>query len=434
MPNITLTITPTAVNSIGAAWRVKSTTVQSEWKDSAETVVAAAGTYTIQFKYVEGYSTPAEQTLTVAAVDLTPTGVYGAVSWLATWNPPVSVCFFKGQVFACGTKVTAPASTARVVRWSEIGAFRFLGCTANSLRNEAGEYYIGESDSEMALRVIPLDSAVICYGAFSITSFTPVSQPAPAFNIRQVENIGIKNPLAVAGNATSQLFVDRLGYLRMLTLTKEGIQVKNLGYQDIFSAMQASMSFATGADVISVVYNQEEDEYYISNGTLSYMYSDGALSEIETALTSVVNMGGAILSSHDASIFTAKPLSSVTTLNASPSLQFATETIDFGTSSIKTINTVEVVGAFTASALVEVMVQYRNTRSASYSSTTWKRCSPSGIVSPIVSGVDFRIWCRMSPYTDAVVDSLVIEWQLSDKQSVRGNYTNAASASTNAGR
>ena len=308
-----------------------------------------------------------------------------------------------------------------------------MGCTANDLRNEAGEYYIGESDSEMALRVIPLHGSVICYGSFSITEFTPVKDPAPGFTIRKLAEYGIKNPLAVDGNDTTQVFIDRLGYLNVLTVTKTGTKVKRIGYQDIFSPMQEVFSFVSSEGIISVVYNDEEDEYYISNGLKSYLWSSGDLTEMSIAFTSIVNMGGAILSSHDASALTEKPISASTLLSPSLSLLFGTDTFDLEMVAIKTIVSVEVVGSWSQDAVTEVMIQWKNNKGQPFRNTTWKRCSPMGFCAPMVSGVDFRIFARVTPYIDAVIESINLEWQLTDKNSIRGNYTNVNTASTNAG-
>jgi hypothetical protein len=433
MPNITTTLTPTAVNSINAKWCVKG---YSGWCLSGQAFAVGAGTYTIQFGYVEGYSTPADQTISVGGSDVAPSGVYGAVSWPAAWNPPISMCLFKGQVFAAGSKLTVPGAAARRVRWSEIGAFRFFGATANPLRNEAGEYYMEGSDTEMVMRVIATEDAVFAFGHFSVVAFIPVTQPAPAFQIKRIMNTtGIMNPLAVAYGNGKLVYVDREGYLRTITGdSKTGFTSKNIGYEDLFSAMQASMSMATGVGVISIVYNPDEDEFYIGTATKSYLFDGTSLTEMERSYTSYVNLKNSILAAHDGSVFRTTPLGAVTAINATPVLYFITETIDFNVSSIKTINSIEVVGKFGTSAVVQVMVQWRNSRSGAFNSTSWKRCSPTGTVSPIVSGVDFRIAVQVDVYDGTVIDSLVIEWQLSDKNTVRGNYTDVNSASPNASR
>jgi hypothetical protein len=432
MPSITTTLSPAAVNSINAKWCVKSV---SGWLISGQAFNVTAGTYTIQFGYVEGYATPDDQSVSVAGSNVSVTGTYGVVSWPAAWNPPISMCLFRGQVFTGGSKLTAPGTAARRIRWSEIGAFRFLGATANPVRNEAGEVYLDGSDTEMVMRVIAMDDAVIVYGHFSTIALIPVTQPAPAFQIKNIVNAGIMNPLAVAFGGGRQISVDCTGYLRELVGdSKSGFTSKIIGYEDTFNAMQTGMSLATGAGVISIVYNNNENEFYIGTATKSYMLFFNDLNEMERSYTSCIDLSGSILASHDAALFRTNPIGAVTAINATPVMYFVTETIDFNISSIKMINSIEVVGKFATSAVVQVMVQWRNNRSSAYNSTSWKRCSPAGTVSPFVAGVDFRIAVQADIYEGTVIDSLVIEWQLSNKNTVRGNYTDVNSASPNASK
>jgi len=430
MPSISCTLAPTAVNSINSGWCVKN---YSDWLTSGESFTVVDGSYTIQFRYVESYSTPADQNIVVSGSDQALTGTYGAVSWPTAWNPPVCMCYWRGQVFTGGCKLTTPGAAARRVRWSEIGAFRFLGATANPLRNEAGEWYMGDSDSEMVMRLIPFEDIMVVYGTYSTWIMIPVQQPAPAFNFKQLAWTGIKNPLAVAGSRDKQVCIDREGFLRVLTGSlRDGYTSKVIGYDSIFASMQTTVNMSTGVGIISVVYNPDDDEFYISNGTYSYIFDGASLCQIEKAYTSYINMRGGQLTSHEAAAYLSKPMSAVTSLAASPVLYIATETIDFGTSSIKTIMSVEVVGVFGTSAVVQVMVAYRNNRNAAYTTTGWKRTNPAGVAFPIVSGVDFRIYVQADVYTGTIIDELKIEWQLVDKHTVRGNYTNAGSASTNA--
>lgn len=424
MPDITVTITPAGAVTAGAEWCIEGKT---GWQASGTTYSASAGTYYVQYRYAEGYSTPAEEAVTMVATPIAVSGVYGAVSWKSGWQPPISMCFFKGQVFTCGVKHTTPdsgVSDARLVRWSEIGAFRFLDCTANPLRNEAGQLYLGKSDSEMALRVLPLKEAVVVYGSFSTIALKPVTDPAPTYSPSLVMPTGIKQPLAVGGDENAHLLVDRSGYLRMVTVSQVGVQSKILGYQDIFAPMQADLSIATGQGVIVVTYNPDDEEFYISDGRRSFLYSEGVLTEISKAYSGYIKPGEALLSSHENSLFTDAPLSAITVLDSSPMLYFITDPVNFNMGGIKQIQGVELLGSFKDA---EVSIDWRNNKSEPFRSTPWKRCSPQGICKPIVSGSDIRVKCRM-PYSDAVLDGIVIEWQLSDKMSVRGNYVGTSTS------
>lgn len=429
MPNITRTLSPAGAISNGAAWCVveSSGTSSMKWQASGATVVVSAGTYTIRYRYAEMYSTPADETVVITSSNNSATGTYGSVAWKSTWQPPISMCLFRGQVFTVGEKRTTPdsgISAARLVRWSEIGAFRFLGCTANALKNTAGEFYLGESDAEMGMRVLPLSNCVMVYGSFSTWALVPVSQPAPGYSPQFVMNTGIKQPLAVGGHDKAHLLVDKMGFLYLITPDGGTVKHTNLGFQRIFSDMQNSLSLATGIGVISVVYNPDEDEFYIGNGASSYLFKDGVLTQLSRAYTSYINQGGALLSSHESTLFTDEPMSSVSQLDASPVARFSTEPMNFNIAGVKQVTNVSLIGSFREAY---VSVDWRNSKGFPFMSTPWRRCSPQGYCAPMVSGVDFRVNC-MVPYADTYISAVAIEWQLSDKTSVRGAYVSPITA------
>lgn len=429
---LTVTISPAGANTEGAKWCVVG---YSGWIASGSSFTLNAGTYTISYKYVPGYSTPANASVTIAAADVSTTGTYGAVSWLATWEPPNCICYFKGQVFTGGAKHTTPdsgVSDARLVMWSEIGAFSFLGATADARKNTAGSYYIGESDSEMVMRIMPMKNHVIVFGSYGIYVFEPVSQPAPTYSIKQISTVGIKNPLAVNGTESELLFVDKYGNLRMIVYGQyERIEEKTFGYQSIFSSMQANMVLATGVGVISIVYNPDEDEYYLGTATKSYLFNKIGLTEMDYSYTSYINVGGSLLSAHEASTWTAKPMSAVTVIAATKYLTFETEVFDFNVAGRKTIIGVYVQGTFGTSAVVYVKIKYRSDRAAALSETSYIRCSPEGWCAPVVTGSDISICVKVDNCDDVYITGLVVEWQLSDKHTVRGNYVSADSSGSN---
>ena len=434
---IVVTLTAGAV-SRGAKWCVEGYT---EWKASgASYTFPSAGDYVIQYLPVEGYKSPADVDITsgVGAAAVAITGTYSGDVWLATWSPPVSICLFKGQVICGGAKHIAPeasVSDARIVRWSEIGAFRFLGATANPLRNEAGEYYIGTSNLDAVMKVLPLKKGVIVYGHYSITTLIPVSQPAPAFAVEHTLPIGIANPLAVAGNEKNHLFVDTTGELWLLYLGDNNVvMTKDLGYSDIFGPMQEGLSLATGVGVISIVYNESLSEFYISNGLCSYLYNDLGLTRIDKAITSCIDASGSLTSAGLNTLLSDNLLGAATVVESGDYAYFRTDIVDFNMSAIKTILSVEVAGAIGTTGVAEVMVEWRNNSSEDFRQTAWKRCSPNGIASPIVSGRDLRICYRVTPWTDVQVNAVTVEWQLSDKTSVRGNYTNVSSLTAKSGQ
>lgn len=428
---LTVTLTPDE-----AKWCIKGYT---GWLASGDTVTLETGNYTIGFSYIESYLTPDDIEYTLSEND-SKSYTYTLLAWLDTWSPPISICLFRGQVIAGGCLEVHEAystdpSSCRLVRWSEIGAFRFLGAGANPKKNEAGEWYLPGSNDEMVMRVLPLENAVVVYGAFSITALIPVSDPAPTFKIQElVKGVGIANPLAVGGYDKQHVCVDRQGNLRIITPgdVKQSVSAKILGFQEFFAPMQESVDFATGEGIISVVYNPDEEEYYIGNGEKSYLLNVDGVSEIGEAITSYVNLTNTRLAFTYPDWYTASAFGGVHSLSTTLSIQ--TDVVDFGSQAIKTIESIEVEADLPSGALLEAMVEWRNDRGGSFYSTTWKRCSPSGFVALLVSGRDLRINLRCDKIDGFMLNNIRVNWKLSDKHAVRGAYLDASSTTARSGQ
>jgi len=431
MATFTVTITPTAVLTIGARWCIKGIT---RWMASAATTTLALAGQTIQFQQVEGYLKPADITITAGMITAgTTAAVYTATQWLASWGTPMSGCLFKGQVLLCGrnfaTEQTFP-SESRIIRWSEIGAFRFLGAGANALKNEAGMMYGTKASSEVAMRTLPMKDHVAIYTTMQVILLKPVSQPAPVFEVEELlDGIGILNPLAVASNSegTKHVFVDKNGYLRELGIGPYGkIAPKLIGYQHILGTLQSNFNMPTGVGCAVVTYNPDEDEFYISNGVNSYLYNADGLTEIGVAISTFINLKSTIIANELFASSSTKTLGNVTPLITDGYVNIETDIVDFNLAAIKTIRQVEIAGSLGTSAVAYVMIKYRNDRSGSFVSTSWVRCSPNGVATPIVSGSDFKICLKMTPVDGVVINGITVEWSLTDKSSVRGNYASSS--------
>ena len=431
MATFTVTITPTAVLTIGARWCIKGIT---RWMASAATTTLALAGQTIQFQHVEGYLKPADITITAGMITAgTTAAVYTATQWLAAWGTPMAGCLFKGQVLLGGrnftTEQTFP-SESRVVRWSEIGAFRFLGAGANALKNEAGSMYGTKASSETVMRILPMKDHVAIYTTMQVILLKPVSTPAPAYEVDElIDGIGILNPLAVASNSegTKHVFLDKNGYLRELGIGTYGkISPKLVGYNHILGTLQSNFNMTTGVGCAVITYNPDEDEFYISNGVNSYLYNADGLTEIGVAISTFVNLKSTIIANELFTSASTKTLGNVTPLITDGYVYIETDIVDFNIAALKTIRQVEIAGSLGTSAVAYVMIKYRNDRSGSFVSTSWVRCSPNGVATPIVSGSDFKICLKMTPVDGVVINGITVEWSLTDKSSVRGNYASSS--------
>lgn len=354
--------------------------------------------------------------------------------WNSAWYQPISICDYNGQAICAGSKVatTAP-SQSRLVRWSEIGSFDFLNQTATTRKNEAGEWFLPYDDKEMVQRVLPLDNAVVVYGTFGIWAMIPVAQPSAAWAFKHLSDFGIANPLAVGGDRKQHLFVDRLG--RLCSLGTD-LVVKDLGYEEFFSAIQTSVSIATSSDIIAVQYNPWEREWYIGSDEKQYIYREGGLTETVRRITSMVNLQlAAITDASDRSTITSAPYGFYSDLSPTDAayLKFVTDTIDFGYNGLKTLEYVEVVGDFPSATTFQVAIDYRYSKdAAAFTRSSWVRCNPEGVAVPIVTATDFRVAVKVTPYTGVKVYGLKLGWKAVDKRHIRGVY-DAYSPNANAG-
>lgn len=432
MGDFTVTIIPSDVNDIGAKWCVVGKT---PWFDSEFTTTRATLADVISFSYVEGYISPSNITITEAMLTAEGTSAtYVATQWLASWGPPMCGCLFKGQVLLGGSYNTTEAtfpSDSRIVRWSEIGAFRFLGATANTKKNEAGFAYMGSSSDETVMAMLPLKNSVVTYTTMSVSLLSPVASPAPTYSFDTLlSNIGIMNPLAAAGDGRNkQLYVDREGELREISMGQygQGYVSTALGYRHIFKPMQEDFSITTGKGLIVVTYNQDEDEFYISNGLRSFVYTGSGLTEIGVAITSVINLRTSLIAQE---LFidscTSNFFGGASKIMGSEYVYIETDVVDFNLSAIKTIQQVEIGGSIGSNS--GIMIKWRNNRSEAFRSTGWVRCSPNGVSTPIVSGTDFKICIMSSPVESVEINNITVEWKLTDKTSVRGNYASGSAA------
>jgi hypothetical protein len=433
MGSLAVTLLPSAVNSRNAKWAISGV---PGWHLSGAVVTVANGSYTVEYRPIEDYMTPVAETVAVSGTT-TKNTTYPAQAWPSSWGPPITACLFRGQVVV-GGRITAPvADDTRRMRWGEIGAFRFLGATADSKKNEAGEAYLADVPNEMLMALLPLKVGVVVYSSSTIFVLEPVAAPAPTFGKKPLLPIGIANPLACCGNsvagkddATEHLCVDRKGNLRIISISQYGAVVsQNLGFQPIFEPMQKDLDLTTGKGMISICYNPGEDEYYISNGERSYVYNKHSLTEIGTAITSFVDLVR-VPTLTDFGTFKSTPIGFAQELTSKEFIYLETDIIDFSLLALKTVMCVDVSGSFGEKSRMSVSVKWRMSRSAGWRQSPWKRCTPEGSCMPIVAGSEFKFCVMVTPVLGTSLDSLTIEWKLTDKRGIRGTYASGSTPDT----
>lgn len=372
--------------------------------------------------------------------DSTLAGTSGSC-WDSTFYPPNAVCFSRGQLFAGGAKAhTTYPSQSRVIRWSQIGAAKWLTVPTthdemqDAIKNTAGFMFENSSDYGQIQRILPLAKAVIVYGSECVFGLMPVVDPVPAFSVIPLHSRGIKNPLAAAASRDKNMFVDTDG--RLCVITNEGSQTimqreltpKILGYDEFLDPMQDTCSLSDGTDIIVVVYNPVKDEWIISNEYKSYLYNGIGLTPIDQSVTSLVNYKGTPY----ATGFGYGALSSglyCFRKQRSAGFSMQTDSFDMTLSGIKTIESILLSMDMPADSTVEAMIEWRNNRGQAFRATSWKRVSPEGMVFPSVSGVEFRVNVRATKWDGLEISEILVNYKISDRSGIRGIYNVSDSAS-----
>lgn len=439
LPLITGTqqFTATGVNDVGEE---EDLTAYVTWT-SSETGVATVDSAGLVTFVTEGDTVISAETPEglIASTRLHVTDVTAGNKWSSDWRPPIAVCYLNGQVITVGASSSGDEtpSQSRIIRWSEIGQFDFLGQSATSIRNEAGFAYAADSDKEILLNVLPLGNMAIVYGSLGCYIMRPVSKPAVTFGINRMADIpaGIPCTLAVAGSKQKHLMLGRDGNLMLITvkagvLGGETYDVKYLGYSEFFKEMVDRCDAVAGDQLISIVYNPIEDEFYISDGITSYKFDEDGLTEMGVAVSSLLNIKNAPLI--DSALVTSLGSASVgfaSALQNKDDILYTSDTLTFDVPGIKTIESIVVDGSFSFDALVEVMVMWRNSKKDEFAETDWVPVSPEGFCAPLVSGLEFRLCLRAALSEDTEINKMHVTVKTSDRRFIRGNV-NADRAET----
>lgn len=339
-------------------------------------------------------------------------------NWSSDWYPPVSACGFRGQTVVCGSRTaTTFPSQSRLIRWSEIGRFAFLGKTADSKFRSAGEFYAGRDDNEVLLKCLPLHTGVMVYGTFGSYFLYPVDE---IFGIREVPEIGISNPLAAGGDLDMHLVVDRAGHLWTVTPDyniRNKVVTKDLRYENFLYSLVDNSDIATAAGLVSVIFNRAEKEFYISDGTDSYLFNADGLTEISKVVTGILDTKEAVLTR--SGLFSDKVYGSFSTSASAGTVIVTSEVFDFGLNGLKSIEAVALdlgMTTLVTEATAEVMIQWRNTRYGSFSTTSYVRADPMGMAYPLVTALEFKVTVRLTDISAADLGGIRIFYKVGDER------------------
>ena len=314
------------------------------------------------------------------------TGVWDDDATSASIPEMATLCNFRGQIVG-GNISGWEDCDVNYVAWSDIGSAEFYP----GLRNEAG--YAPMSWNGAVLRVMELGDLVVVYGENGISLLKPAQQ---FMAIKELDLPGIPVAGAVGGSNRGHVFVDYSGELWMLG--PDG-KPKNLGYGEFIQEMDA------GELVVS--YNPQQNEYYISDGSTTYVLGKNGLCQSHQLVSSVVFDRGMLYGTWESDNDTGAYVT--------------TDVLDFGQRAFKTLATLS-FGCSSASDMWG-SVEWRSDVRGSFTQSGWQWVNPTGFVTPMITAHDFKLAFKAEDYTDVKLAYFKSRLKLSDKRSIRGIHS-----------
>jgi hypothetical protein len=304
-----------------------------------------------------------------------------------------TICNFKGQAVGGNIISSWYDCNETYIVWSKIGEADFTP----DEKNTAG--YRRDPFGGHVLHARQLGDTVIIYSSAGITSMIPVIEPAATFGFKELSDVGLINRGAVNGSKFKHVFVD--AYRNLCELSKEGLKV--LGYQEYLQRL-------TENDVI-VSYAPFTKDFYISDGTTTFLYSPYGLTEVPQHPSTV-------WAQNDSLGVTGQYMLPDTVESGNYFLQ--TCPFDFGYRDSKTLFVTELGIDYYDTAEMSIYWKIDN---GSYTATPWLMTNKNNIATRIVNGTDFMIGVRVTGVDENTVFSYIkCRYKMTDLKSIRGIY------------
>jgi hypothetical protein len=179
-------------------------------------------------------------------------------------------------VYSSGAPWTGLTSCS--VAWSDIGSNIMLPGNTNGTSDLTAGFAKmpwDENGNGNVYKVLSLNNAIMVYGDNGIALLKQtVIDKFPVMETNHLSNIGVAGNYSVAGNNKIHGFVDT--NFDWNVITGEGI--KNLGYRDYLSLL-------TGLIVVS--FDGANNRFYISNGTLGYVFTKDGMYSTHQCVSSI---------------------------------------------------------------------------------------------------------------------------------------------------
>jgi len=347
----------------------------------------------------------------------------GEITQISGGHSPDFGCVtnFNGQAVAGAIECCDdfPDVSWNSVIWSEVGKFDFrIGevsitdydglTTTKKFNRTAGYRHMpwGERGTGIVYQVKKLGNGVMVYGDGGIALLEPVSQPFSTFKLHHMSGAGIVHAMAVDGDDNVHFWIDDHSRLWMCGTD---YKPQKLGYKEFLEDLSGH---------IKLSYCSGRKRLYISDGSAGYVLTEYGLYSTDQYCTSVGTYRGAL-----AGFFKD---------GGDKEIRLATDTLDFGQRSLKTLETLEFGANYhnASGDILQARVDWRSDYQSArdtFSTLGYKQLSPKGTVSPIVTASEFRIRLKGTTYVSSTanIDYIKMRIKFVDKQTIRGVYGTA---------
>lgn len=298
---------------------------------------------------------------------------------------------FRGQLVGGNVSTIWHGCGDNSVVWSKIGSIDMTP----AMSGESGFKNITEWQGEVCC-VKALKERVVVYGNAGIIGMIPTEH---MFGWEMLSSVGLYGPYAIGGDIHEHVFADSRGTLwRMQRVgdVRHSYEPKKLGYEEFIQPL----------DRAALVISKDEvnKEYYISDGTITYLLTDQGLSELTDKVGSVVSHYGRIIGAVEDGSYTYGLLE--------------TGPLDTKSAGFKTVVAVEL--GVTKTTGVSVAIKYRNTNDTSFKTTAYFPVNAQGVAYPKVSASEVCLVVKVTDPTGFKLDYANIRMNLTDRRSVRG--------------
>lgn len=341
-------------------------------------------------------------------------------SRLAIFSSPTMgvVCNYKNQFVGANIVnpiegIWAGLSTDGII-WSGIGNFVLdptVDYTAGFL---PGEFLYSGAQKVIIYKLLPLDSrylpGVVAYSNTGKVLLTPETTPTGfTYGVKKLGGLGISSGNHVAGDDFIHGFIDTDRDFWILESPHNSSPVegnfKKLGYRDYILDLFDFISTEDHRVIVS--YVPKSKRFYISNGNKCLVINEfGAYHSFQCVSSVIKAPNGSLYG-------TFKNLSNTTAYIVS-------DTLDFGTRSLKSIESIFGGVGAASKEIISYSVDYRVAKDKLFNRLPYRIINPRGEARIGVTASEFRLVVSISNYLEASIDWLMINTKFSDSRFRRG--------------